>query len=243
MKRFKGGQRGLGALAPEPDSIGRILTLRAPLLVDGVILENVPRSHHHVKQRLALLARGQIGGNLPVGDVVRGRERAPRPAAFLDKAMAVGDARVQRKTGAVELLFQRCDQLFCLLRGDLARRVVQHGLLFERLFLGEGDEVAAQRDVGVFQGNADGRRLQGGAPRIIEGGVIAEHGEVGDVAARGKARGHGAHESLHAFFCKRVDVGLAGELQAGLVVPLGQGIARHAVAQDDNVFHRVSLVI
>ena len=81
---------------------------------------------------------------------MRGRERAPRPAAFLDKAMAVGDARVQRKTGAVEPLFQRCDQLFCLLRGDLARGVVQHGLLFERLLFREGDEVASECHVGVF---------------------------------------------------------------------------------------------
>src|SRR5699024_1373012 len=94
--------------------------------------------------------------------------------------------------------------------GNFSRAVIEHGLVLVVFLVRKGNDVTAQGNVRIAQGNADGNGFQRGTARVAFARVVAHHGKVCNVAARFETLGNGAAQPHFRFFCKRVDVGFFG---------------------------------
>ena len=228
---------GARAFPPEPYGIGGIFPFRNPFYVDGVVLEQGIGAFHHFQILRGGGAFGQIFPDHAVGNIVRRRQIVACFAVIAHQTVPIGDARIQAHGFAVEILFEIFDQFPRLFGGDLSCRIIDHAFVLVRRFVRQRDQIATQGNVGIFERDADGERLQRGTARIIFLGVEPENGHIGDVAARLHAVGHRFAQSDFALFGQSVDGGFLADLQRGLPAEGGQGIIGHAVAEYHNVFH------
>ena len=104
-------------------------------------------------------------------------------------------------------------------------------------FVRQGDQIAAQRDVGILHRHADGERLQRRTAGVVVARVVAHNREVRGVAAGGHAVRNGRGHADHAARSQLVHHGGHSRRQRGLAAQLFNGLIGHAVAQNYNIFH------
>ena len=243
-------QRSRRALGPEPDAVGRELAGGAARDVDRVLIEDVERAAHQLAQHVGIRAAGgQDGADLLAEVVVRRgepdaldvhvalhREVAERRALVDDHAGLLGQ---RAEVGVVKEHRHKLVRLAAL---DAARAVGDDVLVLERhVLIGVGDHVAAVARVAGGELYAGRRRLERGAAEKVLARRAAEDGHDGRVAAGGEALGHVAHAAEDAVAGEIVDRVLFRSFQRRAAAERVERVVGHAVADDENVFHTVSL--
>ena len=243
-------QRGRRALGPEPDAVGRELAGGAARDVDRVLVENVERAAHELAQHVGIRAAGgQDGADLLAEVVVRRselnaldvhvalhREVAERRALVDDHAGLLGQ---RAEVGVVK---EHRHELVRLAALDAARAVGDDVFVLERhVLIGIRDHVAAVARVAGGELNAGRRRLERGAAEKVLARRAAEDGHDGCVAAGGEALGHVAHAAEDAVAREGVDRVLFRCFERRAAAERVERVVGHAVADDENVFHTVSL--
>lgn len=111
---------------------------------------------HHVQQRGGVGMPRQIAADDPAGDIV-GRGDGPqlRLAPVPDHAVTVSGAGVEIKIPAAECLLHRPHQFVGFPRVNIARAVVQDGLVRKDRIIRQGHQIAAEGHVVVGQIDAD----------------------------------------------------------------------------------------
>ena len=243
-------QRGRRALGPEPDAVGRELAGGAARDVDRVLIEDVERAAHQLAQHVGIRAAGgQDGADLLAEVVVRrGELYAPDVHVALHREVAERRALVDDHAG---LLGQRAEvgvmeehrhELVRLAALDAARAVGDDVLVLERhVLIGVGDHVASVARVAGGELYAGRRRLERGAAEKVLARRAAEDGHDGRVAAGGEALGHVAHAAEDAVAGEIVDRVLFRCFERRAAAKRVERVVGHAVADDENVFHTVSL--
>ena len=189
----QGRHRGHLALAPQPDLGRRVLAGGPPLLVDRVVGEKLSGLVEQLAPRAMLPVGLPVGGDVPA-DMVMGRHRGETGMlSFEDHQMAVADPGFEVKGRRRAVALEIGDELVGLLVGDVARAEIAHHHLAVALLV-EGHQVAAEGGLIGSEVDVHRRRLEGGAAGVVARRVVAEQRHVGDVAARGKAIGHGLGE-------------------------------------------------
>ena len=197
------------------------------------------RAHDEIGEFRSEVPLGEMLPDAFPADVVRGRELHIRAAVRYDEAVAVADAGVEGEPLIPQLLLQKRDKLSRLRGGDLARGIVLHGLVLEVLILREGDEVGPEGNVVLLHIYAHGEGFQRGTPRIADLCVIAERAEIGDVAAGLVAVGDGLDQPHLPRLCEKVHSGGVGDFERSASAESGDGIIRHAVSENECIFHNL----
>ena len=240
------------ALGPEPYPVGGQMSLRAALFVYRMVLQELVRLLHEREERLRVpVPAREYGAYLLREVVVRRREDyAGQIRALLHGEVAEARARAHaharglrqgREFGVIEEPFDERVALLALYRAGGVR---DHGLLREgqALVPAERDHVAAVAGAALGHDAARGRELQRGAAGEVFRRVAAEDAHYGRVAPRREALGYSLHQAQHAAAAEGVEVRLVAGLERGFPAELRQGIVRHAVADDEYIFHRLSSV-
>ena len=188
-------QGWLCSRAPEPEGIGLVFAFGRPLQIQGVSVQNVKALFHHGAQ-LGFLRK--IGAD-DVGQMVVGRLQLGHNPVFPDGDVAVAGAGVVLKFVAVEGFPNGVHQNVSVGGGDFAGAVVKNGLFGVGLFLGQGYDVAAQNDVRRLHGDAYAQCFQRRSSGVTDGGIVAQNGQVGHVAAGSHPGGDVLHHSHFAF--------------------------------------------
>ena len=247
---FKLVQLHSAALPPKPERIGRHLARSAALVVDGVLFENTPRCAHDFAQHFVALALGQVLRDGSGQNVVRRRGFHLVAAGFEHRDVAIGGI-----DGEAHAVFfqQRCKGRLCdqvvhqlhrVLPVDGAAAVGEHGLPFVFVpVLGNRRQVAAEGDIALFHLHTGARSLQRGAAGIDQARVIAEDVQNGGIAARGHAARHGAHLAHQPLPCQAVNHRLFRRLQRSFAAQLFHREIRHAVADDQYIFHKLHALL
>ena len=102
----------------------------------------------------------------------------------------------------------------------------------------KGDHIAAVADLARGDLDIAAGCLQGAAAGEVNLGIASEDGQNGRVAAGGQISGHVHDGAELRFDCDRINKGLFHSLQRSAVSQGGNGIVRHAVADQKNIFHR-----
>ena len=132
--------------------------------------------------------------------------------------------------------FQDRDELSGFIAGDVPGGVVLHDEL--GVLVAQGHQVAAEGHLVGSQVHPQGRGLQGRPAGVVAYRVVPHDGQIGDVAARLLARGDGAGAPQLAPAGQFIHMGGFCRLQRGFAAQLGDGIVPHAVADENDVFHR-----
>ena len=132
-------------------------------------------------------------------------------------------------------------------RGDYIERVLPRdgtgGVGEDTLFLKglvarlKGDEIAAKRRVARDELQTDGGGLHRRAAGKMLERVAAEDGENGGLAARGQRLGAVDGAADRAARGERIDGGNGGVFQRRFAAEGFDGVIRHAVSDDNDVFH------
>ena len=128
-----------------------------------------------------VVGRGQGKALLPGGQ----HRRVAEGGGGID-----GQAAVPGQLGEAALLGQVLGQGVGLLPVDAPAVMAEHLALGKARLL-NGGQVHAEAYLPLFQFDAHARRLQGRAAGIDLGGIVAQQGEEGGVAARGQLGGTG----------------------------------------------------
>ena len=118
-------------------------------------------------------------------------------------------------------------------RVNIARAVVQDGLVRKDRIIRQGHQIAAEGHVVVGQIDADVGGFQRRTPGIAGPGVVSHHRQVRHVAARRHSIGNGADQPYLADRGQRVHGRLARRLHRRASPQLRAGGVRHAVAQQN----------
>ena len=243
-------QRGRRALGPEPDAVGRELAGGAARDVDRVLVENVERAAHELAQHVGVRAAGGQDGADLLSEVVvrRGELNALDVHVALHREVAERRALVDDHAG---LLGQRAEvgvvkehrhELVRLAALDAARAVGDDVLVLERhVLIGIRDHVAAVARIAGGEPDAGRRRLERGAAEKVLARRAAENGHDGRVAAGGEALGHVAHAAEDAVAREGIDRVFFRCFERRAAAERVERMVGHAVADDENVFHTVSL--
>ena len=203
-----------------------------------MIFEQFVRTLDEAGESLGHIPLREIVADAPAAYVVRGSELHGGAAAGDDETVAIADSGVEREDIVAELFLEIFHELAAFLGGDLARRVVLHGLVLEGVLVAESDEVGAKGDIVALHLYADGQRLEGGSAGVAVLGVVAERAEIGDIAARLEAVGHRLDQTYPARLREHVDHGFICRFERRFAAEGGHGVVRHAVAEYESVFHK-----
>ena len=164
------------------------------------------------------------------------RKVAERRALVHDHAGLLG------QRAEIRVRKERRHELVRLAALDAARAVGDDVLVLERhVLIGIRDHVAAVARVAGGEPDTGGRRLKRGAAEKVFARRAAEDGHDGRVAAGSKAVGHVAHAAKHTVTRKVVDRVLFRCFERRAAAERVERVVGHAVADDENVFHTVSL--
>ena len=210
-----------------------MFSFRRPGPVQGVVVEQVIAFLHDAPQHRLL---GQIGADLP-GQMVMGRLQRHRLAMLPDHNIPVAGAGVELKFFRVEFLPDGLHENMGILGGDLPGAVIQNGLFRVGLLLRQGHQIHPKGHILRLHGNVQAQRLQGGAAGIAHPGVIAQDGQIGNIAAGVHSLRHILHQSHLPGRCQRIQGGGMGRFQGGLSSQGLDGFIGHSVSQNHNVFH------
>ena len=201
-----------------------------------MVVEQVEAALHHGAELLILR---QVGTD-DLAQMVMGLSHVQNIAILPDGDMAVAGTGIELKFFIIECLADGVHQDVGILGGDLAGTVVDDGLFCVGLFLADGDDVAAEDDVGVLHGNTHTEGFQGGSAGIILLGIIAQHCEICHIAA-GFHRGRNGPGQTHGAFSSQFVHGRSrSAFQRRSAAQRFQGLISHAIAQDDDILHRVA---
>ena len=215
-----------------------------------MLIEDVERAAHQLAQHVGIRAAGgQDGADLLAEVVVRrGELYAPDVHVALHREVAERRALVDDHAG---LLGQRAEvgvvkehrhELVRLAALDAARAVGDDVLVLERhVLIGVGDHVASVARVAGGELYAGRRRLERGAAEKVLARRAAEDGHDGRVAAGGEALGHVAHAAEDAVAREGIDRVFFRCFERRAAAERVERMVGHAVADDENVFHTVSL--
>ena len=243
-------QRGRRALRPEPDTVGRQLSGGAARDVDRVLIEDIERAAHELAQHVGIRAAGGQDRSDLLAEVVvrRGEPDALDVHMALHREVAERRALVHDHAGLlgqraeIRVRKERRHELVRLASLDAACAVRDDVLVLERhVLIGIRDHVAAVARIAGSEPDAGGRRLKRGAAEKVFARRAAEDGHDGRVAAGSETVGHVAHAAKHAVTCKVVDRVLFRRFQRRAPAERVERVVGHAVADDENVFHTVSL--
>ena len=164
------------------------------------------------------------------------RKVAERRALVHDHAGLLG------QRAEIRVRKERRHELVRLAALDAARAVGDDVLVLERhVLIGIRDHVAAVARIAGSEPDAGGRRLKRGAAEKVFARRAAEDGHDGRVAAGSETVGHVAHAAKHTAARKVVDRVLFRRFQRRAAAERVERVVGHAVADDENVFHTVSL--
>ena len=164
------------------------------------------------------------------------RKVAERRALVHDHAGLLG------QRAEIRVRKERRHELVRLAALDAARAVGDDVLVLERhVLIGIRDHVAAVARVAGGELNAGRRRLKRGAAEKVFARRAAEDGHDGRVAAGSETVGHVAHAAEHTVTRKVVDRVLFRCFERRAAAERVERVVGHAVADDENVFHTVSL--
>ena len=107
-----------------------------------------------------------------------------------------------------------------------------------RVLVAQGHQVAAEGHLRGGQVHPQGRGLQRRPAGVVALRIIPHDGQIGDVAARLLARGDGAGAPQFAPPGQFIHMRGFCRLQRGFAAQLGHGVVPHAVAYQNDVFHR-----
>ena len=175
--------------------------------------------------------------NRLAGDVVGRGKLAAGLSVVQDQAVTVADAGIKLQVWRVEQLGQIGDELNRFFGGDLVRAVVDHGLVFVGVFVGEADQVAAESHVVRLHLHAQSHGLQRRTAAVIAFGIKAHHRHVGSVGTGGHAFRDSAAQTDGAVLRHVIHIRLVRRLQGSTAAQSFHGIVGHAVAQADDIFH------
>ena len=196
-------------------------------------------------ERRVLPAREQRADDLAEVVVRRDKAHAARVAMVLHRQRtergAGVDVHIHRteRGGKFGIAVERGDHIERVLSGDGAGRVGEDALfligLIARL---ERDEVAAERRVAGNEPEPDGGGLHRRAAGEMLERVAAEDGEDRGLAARGQRLGAVHDAADRAARGKGINGGDVGVLERRFAAEGLDGVVRHAVADDNKIFHR-----
>ena len=229
-------QGGLCSRAPEPEGIGLVFAFGRPLQIQGVSVQNVKALFHHGAQ-LGFLRK--IGAD-DVGQMVVRRLQLGHGAIFPDGDVAVAGAGVVLKFVAVEGFPNGVHQNVRVGGGDFAGAVVKNGLFGVGFFLGQRYDVAAQNDVRRLHGDAYAQCFQRRSSGVTDGGIVAQNGQVGHVAAGSHPGGDVLHHAHFSFGRQFIHYGRFRAGKGCFSAQCVDGFVGHAVPQNHNVFHSLS---
>ena len=132
--------------------------------------------------------------------------------------------------------FQRRDEFSGFIGRDVPGGVVLHDE--PGVFVAQGHQVAAEGHLRRPQVHPQGRGLEGRPAGVVAHRVVPHDSQISDVAARLLARGDGAGAPQLAPAGQFIHVGGFCRLQRGFAAQLRDGIVPHAVADENDVFHR-----
>jgi hypothetical protein len=164
------------------------------------------------------------------------RRAVHQRAVSPDQQIAVADAGVELEGAAAQFGLQGRDAAAAFLRRDVAGGVVLHNAVVD------GDEVAAIGDIARAEVDADVGGLQRATPAVDGRRVVAQHGQIGDVAARRHALRHGAHQTHGTGTRQLVHVRGVRDRQRRAPAELRNGIVGHAVRYEQDAFGDGGLV-
>ena len=231
---FKRIQGRLCACSPEPRRVGRILSFFPAFSVHRVVLQDVIASHHHVTEHFILR---QILSDPFCQDIVRCCQLDHVPL-LLDQKMAVAGACVESISIPFQPFTQRGQKFCCFLRADLTGTVIQYMTFFILLlFLRKGDKIAAERYVVRCHLCANAQRFQRRSSRVIFLRIISDHGKVCRITSRSHPLRYSPDHADLGFFRETIHIRRAGRLQRCPASQFLQGLIRHTVTQNNNIFH------
>ena len=166
----------------------------------------------------------------------RGELRARLRVAQYE-TLAIGNPGIEAHRRRGKARIDGVNQFAGLGGGDLAGAVIDHDGRFERLRLRQRNEVAAVRHVRGVQFDADARGFKRRAAGIIDLGIVAEHREVGGVAAGAHAFRDGAHHPEQAVARHAIHSRMLRHVERRFPVQLRHRHVRHAVAEEYDILH------
>ena len=170
-------------------------------------------------------------------DVVRRGKCADVERALIpNKAMAVAYAGVKLELFGIEMLSQKLYQYARFFGGNIVGAVIENGLVLVIFLIGEGNEIAAERNISRLHINADRPCLQRRAARVVDSGVVAEYREVSDVRAGFQPIGNALYQTNGSFFSQLIHSRLISGLHRAFSAQLFNGVISHTVAEHYNVF-------
>ena len=192
---------------------------------------------HPVTERGCRRGTRQVIPDDPAGDVVRGGEVSQVGGVVVpDEAVAVADAGVEPHP-VREMGVQAAYELFCFRGRNVAAAVVNHPPLCKVRLLREGDKVAADGILAGGEVDADAGGLKRRTAGVALRRLIAERGEVGDVAARFHAVGHSLGHPEDCTGGEGIHIGLISCLHRGLPAQRRDRRVGHTVAEQYQIFH------
>ena len=198
-----------------------------------MVVENGKALLHHLSQHRLL---GKIRSD-DAAQMVVGRLKSRNPAVFPHQNVPVAGAGIELEGLVVEMLPDGIHKHIRIRRGDFPGAVVQDGLFPVGLPLRQGDEIAAEDHIVFLHGDPHAQSLQGRSPGVILRRVIAQHREVGHITAGGHARRHILDRAQNTLACQFIHHWGEGCFHGGFAAQLCNGLIRHAIAKNNDVFH------
>ncbi len=193
-----------------------------------MVCKDLLRPFHAVEEDLGIpSAREEIRDRLADDVVGCGGLSAERPGN--DHQVPVADPRID--PDFPERGIQIAEEFGALSAGYVPGVEVFHHTVPDR------DQVAPVGDLPLLEGDAHADRLQGTPPGIGGAGVIAQDGEVCDIAPRLKAVRDSPEHSAPPLPGDSIHVRYLCVLKGCSAPQFGKRLISHAVSEDDDVFH------
>ncbi len=108
-------------------------------------------------------------------NIVRGSKRSDIECSVIPyETVAVAHTAVEPEFVAVQVIPKIVDKNFRVGCRYIPCAIVDHCFVLVYRFIGQGDKIAPQGDIGVFHIDTDTSRFERRAPRIIDPGIISE---------------------------------------------------------------------
>ena len=244
---LEGGQLHGAARAPGPDHVGGQLAALHACPVDGMIPQNLVAQLHQAGDFLRIRAGGVVVADGLLQHVVGlgGMERRVRGHVRKHADMPEGAAHMHGEAGRLRrgmeavVSQQVAHEGFGLVALHVAAVMAVDDETAVHLL--HGAQVHPHGHLPRGEGHIHARGLQHAAPGVAGARVVAEDVQDGGVAACGNPRGDGLAQAGFAAR-KNAEVGQVEGFKGRFAPKGGNRVVAHAVADDQYIFHGITLL-
>ena len=150
--------------APEPETVGWILSLPLPFKIQRMLLQDLITAFLHLQQPRI---RGKPRSDLLLQNIV-GRSQFPGHAVFPYHAVPVAGSHIKLSIWNLHPVQNCLEQNLRIFGTDLVGTVIQDRLfLIGRILLRQCNEITSESNVSLFHSGSDAQRFQRGTSGII----------------------------------------------------------------------------